>query len=133
MGNKKKNIARSFKFLWATFFKTMGNEFHSDGQRILRLRAMLFHHLTEQRSGGSSCDLHLDKLPHMKILFIENHHLILAGAPKQLLSGTFREAFNQHLKGLSNVSTITLLRQLVLQIDHSLQTTDLLLFRHIIW
>lgn len=51
MGNKKKNIARSFKFLWATFFKTMGNEFHSDGQRILRLWAMLFDHLTEQRSG----------------------------------------------------------------------------------
>ena len=109
MGNKKKNIARSFKFLWATFFKTMGNEFHSDGQRILRLRATLFDHLTEQRSGGGSCDLHLDKLPDMKILFIEDHHLILAGAPKQLLSGTFREAFNQHLKGLSNVSTIALL------------------------
>ncbi len=51
MGNKKKNIARSFKFLWATFFKTMGNEFHSDGQRILRLRATLFDHLAEQRSG----------------------------------------------------------------------------------
>ena len=33
MGNKKKNIARSFKFLWATFFKTMGNEFYSYGQR----------------------------------------------------------------------------------------------------
>ena len=68
----------------------------------------------------------------MEVLFIENHHLVLAGAPKQLLSGTFREAFNQHLKGLSNVSTVALLRQLVLQIDHSLQTTDLLLFRHII-
>lgn len=33
MGNKKKNIARSFKFLWATFFKTMGNEFYAYGQR----------------------------------------------------------------------------------------------------
>ena len=32
MGNKKKNIARSFKFLWATFFKTMGNEFCAYGQ-----------------------------------------------------------------------------------------------------
>ena len=110
----------------------MGNVFQNNGQRILRLRAMLFDHLTEQRSGGGSCDLHLDKLPHMKILFIEDHHLVLTGAPKQLLSGTFREAFNQHLKGLSNVSTVALLRQLVLQIDHSLQTTDLLLFRHII-
>ena len=58
MGNKKKNIARSFKFLWATFFKTMGNEFHSDGQRILRLLVMLFDHLTEQRSRGGSCNLH---------------------------------------------------------------------------
>ena len=114
MGNKKKNIARSFKFLWATVFKTMGNEFHSDGQRILRLRAMLFDHLTEQRSRGSSCDLHTDKLPDVKVLFIENHHLILAGMPKQLLSRTFREAFDQHLKSFPYISTIALLRQLVL-------------------
>ena len=35
MGNKKKNIARSFKFLWATFFKTMGNEFCAYGQCYL--------------------------------------------------------------------------------------------------
>lgn len=33
MGNKKKNIARSFKFLWATFSKIMGNEFYAYGQR----------------------------------------------------------------------------------------------------
>ena len=109
MGNKKKNIARSFKFLWATFFKTMGNEFHSDGHRILRLRATLFDHLAEQRSGGGSCNFHTDKLPDMEILFIENHHLILTGTPKQLLTRTLREAFNQHLKGLANISTIALL------------------------
>ena len=35
MGNKKKNIARSFKFLWATFFKTTGNEFCAYGQCYL--------------------------------------------------------------------------------------------------
>ena len=33
MGNKKKNIARSFKLLWATFSKIMGNEFYAYGQR----------------------------------------------------------------------------------------------------
>ncbi len=57
----------------------------------------------------------LDKLPHMKILFVENHHLVLTGAPKQLLSRTFRETFDQHLKRLTNVSTKPLLRKLDIQ------------------
>ena len=35
MGNEMKNVARGFKFLWAMFSKTMGNVFHSYGQRIL--------------------------------------------------------------------------------------------------
>ena len=32
MGNEMKNVARGFKFLWATFSKTMGNVFSRHGQ-----------------------------------------------------------------------------------------------------
>ena len=32
MGNEMKNVARGFKFLWATFSETMGNVFSRHGQ-----------------------------------------------------------------------------------------------------
>ena len=35
MGNEMKNVARGFKFLWATFSKTMGNVFSRHGQCFL--------------------------------------------------------------------------------------------------
>ena len=37
MGNEMKNVARGFKFLWATFSKTMGNVFLRHGQCFLSL------------------------------------------------------------------------------------------------
>ena len=37
MGNEMKNVARGFKFLWATFSKTMGNVFSRHGQCFLLL------------------------------------------------------------------------------------------------
>ena len=37
MGNEMKNVARGFKFLWATFSKTMGNVFSRHGQCFLSL------------------------------------------------------------------------------------------------
>ena len=37
MGNEMKNVARGFKFLWATFSKTMGNVFLRHGQCFLLL------------------------------------------------------------------------------------------------
>ena len=37
MGNETKNVARGFKFLWATFSKTMGNVFSRHGQCFLSL------------------------------------------------------------------------------------------------
>ena len=37
MGNEMKNVARGFKFLWATFSETMGNVFSRHGQCFLLL------------------------------------------------------------------------------------------------
>ena len=37
MGNEMKNVARGFKFLWATFSKIMGNVFSRHGQCFLLL------------------------------------------------------------------------------------------------
>ena len=37
MGNEMKNVARGFKFLWATFSETMGNVFSRHGQCFLSL------------------------------------------------------------------------------------------------
>ena len=37
MGNEMKNVARGFKFLWATFSKIMGNVFSRHGQCFLSL------------------------------------------------------------------------------------------------
>ena len=37
MGNEMKNVARGFKFLWATFSKIMGNVFSCHGQCFLSL------------------------------------------------------------------------------------------------
>ena len=37
MGNEMKNVARGFKFLWATFSETMGNVFFFFGQCFLAL------------------------------------------------------------------------------------------------
>ena len=37
MGNEMKNVARGFKFLWATFSETMGNAFLRHGQCFLLL------------------------------------------------------------------------------------------------
>ena len=37
MSNEMKNVARGFKFLWATFSETMGNVFSRHGQCFLLL------------------------------------------------------------------------------------------------
>ena len=42
MGNEMKNVARGFKFLWATFSETMGNVFRNDGQCFFTPWAMFF-------------------------------------------------------------------------------------------
>ena len=88
MGNEMKNVARGFKFLWATFSETMGNVFSRHGQCFLSLsvgcplvvRGLSVgcpwvtpvgftpgnqYHLLEPQSGGKR-DTHRDAaMPHL--------------------------------------------------------------------
>lgn len=72
------------------------------------------------------------ELTYMIVLLVKDNHLVLAGSSEQLLTGTFRESFYQNLESLAYIPQVTFLGQLILQIDHTLQTTYLLFFRYII-
>src|SRR5574344_297461 len=75
-------------------------------------------------------NLDVDKLSDVKILFIEDNHLILTCTTKELIARTFREAFNQYFERFAYIALVAFLRELILQIDHSLQATHFLFFRN---
>ena len=92
---------------------------------------LFLHRFPEQGSRGSLMDLDFYELTYMIVLLVKDNHLVLAGSSEQLLTGTFRESFYQNLESLAYIPQVTFLGQLILQIDHTLQTAYLLFFRYI--
>ena len=93
---------------------------------------LFLHRFPEQGCRGSLMDLDFYELTYMIVLLVKDNHLVLAGSSEQLLTGTFRESFYQNLESLAYIPQVTFLGQLILQIDHTLQTAYLLFFRYII-
>ena len=62
----------------------------------------------------------------------EDHHFVLFSTSAELFPRTLREALHQHVERLTLVFLVLLGRDLRLQLYQLVQTTDLLLLRHIV-
>lgn len=82
---------------------------------------------------GCLIDLDVHELPYTRVAFVKDHYLVLLGASEQLFSGLLRKPFDEYLKSLAYVPLVALLGELILKIDHALQSVELYLFRYVVF